>query len=309
MFTTNPNSDIIRLLQNLRSQRQSDKQIYQVRAYDLAIYNISQLDHRITYEELQSLPGIGERIRGRILHALGQGPEIQDTPSRPLSEKEKTIQAFCAIDRVGESTANKWYDAGYRQLKDIPQTACTGGQWVSLQLYDELHTPIPRATIDRFSTALAEHLSKLSDNPIQFQIAGSYRRGKAYSNDIDVCVLTPKGRDAKEEILSSGWFVHTLAQGSKKYLGILQFEGRHHRIDLEFATEEQYPYTLLYFTGPKRFNILMRNQAENLGYSLDEKGIFERQSGKPAPLADTEQQIFTQLNLEYLTPEQRDAYA
>ena len=95
-----------------------------------------------------------------------------------------------------------------------------------------------------------------------------------------------------------------LAKGEKKALivGTLGKEDSiPRRIDFLYSPPKEYAFALLYFTGSKAFNIVMRKEALKMGYSLNEHGFTPDVSIN----FEKEKDIFDFLELEYKTPIQR----
>lgn len=76
---------------------------------------------------------------------------------------------------------------------------------------------------------------------------------------------------------------------------------------------DQFPFALLYFTGPASFNFWMRERAFRKGYSLSDcnmvprhKSYFVSEENQPPPVVcESEEDIFKALELEYIRPEDR----
>ena len=77
------------------------------------------------------------------------------------------------------------------------------------------------------------------------------------------------------------------------------------RIDLMYSPPHEFPFALLYFTGNFQFNIDMRAYAASIGYVLNEHGLFDKESNQSILTANTEEDIFTFLNHEYIEPKNR----
>ena len=45
------------------------------------------------------------------------------------------------------------------------------------------------------------------------------------------------------------------------------------RIDIMYTKPEEYPFAVLYFTGSMEFNVKMRNELLERGYTLNEYGV------------------------------------
>lgn len=109
-------------------------------------------------------------------------------------------------------------------------------------------------------------------------------------------------------ILEWPYLTNTLASGPKKFLGVSKLPGcsRYRRIDIELVQPWEYPFAVVYFTGPASFNVKMRDYCRRYGLRLNEKSLLNI-NGQPVHVS-SEEQLFQILGLEYLTPQQRDSY-
>lgn len=87
----------------------------------------------------------------------------------------------------------------------------------------------------------------------------------------------------------------------------------HRRLDLKLYPESTEAFALLYFTGSAHFNRSMRLYARNLNLSLNDYGLFptHRVNKKRVWMgqgltAKTEEDIFNLINLDYVSPIERD---
>ena len=96
-------------------------------------------------------------------------------------------------------------------------------------------------------------------------------------------------------------------------------EDCYRHIDIFFYNNKEYPFVLLFSTGPAQFNIEMRAYCLKNGYSLNEKELLKiktksenekvtekdyiKKIGKPYPTS--EQDIFKFLDLKYIEPKNR----
>ena len=311
------NENIINIFQQLHDIRIQQGENYRAKAYEKAIAALRNYPKNIqSVEEAKSIKGIGPSLATKIDEILRTGTLAELNNAVPIitpeqEEKNKVIELFEKIERVGNKTACKWYDLGYRTLADIPESACNTGQWIGVQLYHDLIQKIPRSEIQYFEQMLHYYLDPMG---IQFVICGSYRRGRAESGDIDVLIVDKPGINAINEVLRIPVFTHTLAYGDKKYMGICKILQLHRRIDVELTPPNEFAFALMYFTGPVEFNVLMRQQAIDLGVRLNEKNLTREiidANGQKQTLyypANTEEEIFAWLGIQYLSPEQRDRY-
>jgi DNA polymerase/3'-5' exonuclease PolX len=337
-----------KVLRELYDLRVSQGKQWNARSYLKAAEVIEHSPNEITSgKEARKLSGIGPKIATCVdtILATKTVPELAELtpkvgevqlPTFPSSftdqvappswgEKMLAIKLFSTIDRVGPVTAEKWYQAGYRSIQDLIEAgkeklSCTEGQWLGISLYSELSQRIPRDEITAISSKLRSYLDQVAattqTEPLHFEIAGSYRRGRLDSGDIDILVLNRlEGTLAMEQILACSIFTHTLAKGKKKYLGIgrLNENSLHRRIDVEVVIPEQYPFAICYFTGSASFNVQLRSRAESHGYRLNEKGLYDaktlepviNQQGEPLSIT-TEQELLSFLHLPWFEPNERE---
>lgn len=183
----------------------------------------------------------------------------------------------------------------------------TAAQRLGIQYFNDLQERIPRSEIQLIEEKLKTALSGLEWN-IDWVIAGSYRRGELNSGDIDILIKSKPGFSLPQVVqmlTNEGLFIGDLARGPTKYMGILQYDSTTpaRRVDLLVVPAYAWAYSILYFTGSQRFNVLSRQRAIELGFRLSEHGMTDSQ-GQSYP-AKTEEDIFSMLGIAFLTPEER----
>jgi DNA ligase (NAD+) len=148
------------------------------------------------------------------------------------------------------------------------------------------------------------------------EIVGSYRRGAKDSGDIDI-IMTDKEHNPElltrfmETLVSAGIILHKLTDGKTKVLAIAKLPGKKtaRRVDFLYTPPNEYAFAVLYFTGSKVFNTVMRQRALNMGYTLNEHGIYKLVGGKKGARVDdefpNEKSIFDFLKMKYKNPEER----
>jgi len=206
------------------------------------------------------------------------------------------------------------------QIKfNMDKSIIHGKQQIGLKYFDDLNKRIPRAEIMVYEKTLLEYAKKIDLN-IKLSINGSYRREQETSGDIDVLITSDKDVSKLrikfiDYLKQQNIIVETLANGAKKFMGIIKLAEfsifRH--IDIIETTQESFPFGILYFTGSGGFNTKMRQEALNLGYSLNEYGFTYKTTKKPVIESDiidrigkssftSEQDIFRFLNMKYILP-------
>jgi DNA polymerase (family 10) len=75
------------------------------------------------------------------------------------------------------------------------------------------------------------------------------------------------------------------------------------QVDLRVISEKEYPYALIYFTGSKEHNTILRGIAKDKGLKLNEYGLYR---GEKLIECKDEAQIYKALGMEYIPPELRE---
>jgi len=80
--------------------------------------------------------------------------------------------------------------------------------------------------------------------------------------------------------------------------------------DLRVVSDAEFPFALMYFTGGKEHNIVMRQRAIERGLRLNEYGLFrsktETRDPKLLETCKTEEEVFAKLGLKFIPPEMRE---
>lgn len=300
----------------LYTKSKNPQENFRKMAYHKAINAIKNLDFEITnISQIKKVKGIGKSILTKIEQFLETG-EIKKVSeikkSFEPSEKEKAIESFLNIWGVGEIKAEKLWNQGYRSIKDIRKnpSVLNRQQLIGLKYYEDLLKRIPRIKIIVLQTIIRYILNKyFGKNSYDLKVAGSYRRGKDNSGDIDILITSDKFNLNDIIALLEKWNIitDTLSVKEEKFMGIAHCPGGlNHavRLDIEFLPKEEFAFGLLYFTGSKDFNREIRQYAKKLGYTLNQHGLFKKDGSNI--LANTEEEIFDKLNLEYVSPKKRN---
>jgi len=144
----------------------------------------------------------------------------------------------------------------------------------------------------------------------QCDIAGSLRRSRETIGDIDILVAA--GKDQAESIFDAfvnhELVVEVLGRGDTKS-SVRTDTGR--QADLRIVKPEEYPAALMYFTGSKEHNIVMRQRARERGMALNEYGLFKLSEQKETDFdqpvkTESETDIYNKLGLNFIPPEHRE---
>ena len=313
---------------------------------------IRGLDWEITSaEQVRHMKNFGPKCVAKIDELLKTG-KLQRLELMESTQKFQSLNQLTMVHGVGSATASEWYTRGITTIDEAVEAGVLNNQQkVGARHWVDLQVRIPReevtAIVDKVRMALHAALrangvpeDKL-DSAAEARGAGSYRRGKPSSGDVDVLITrVDGGPDStligaiiselqgslrcgmdhlthEEEVLGGGLNGAHRTASAHSYRGVIKLPGREHyrRLDLKIYPPEEYAYALLYFTGSDHFNRSMRHYAKARGYSLSDHGIVSstkqgsnnivRGTQNLAP-ATCEADIFEWLGLEYVPPEKRN---
>jgi DNA ligase (NAD+) len=304
------NASFINLLDKLSGIMMKHGEPFRAKAYQKAQESIMTYPSTITsLKQLEGLPGIGPTIMEKF-------KEYLETGTLRILEQEKTnpINILTDVYAIGPKKAEELVKAGVKTIADLrirQDELLNDIQKVGLEFYEDILQRIPRQEIEEYK-GLLKSVAK-SDNA--FEIVGSYRRGAENSGDIDIIITGETGLLYKElidELIKRKIILHVLSRGPVKTLVIAKLPGKSiaRRLDFLYAPPNEYAFALLYFTGSKIFNTVMRQKALNQGYTLNEHGIChltaDKKKGEPVlqPFPN-EKSIFDFLQMLYKTPLER----
>lgn len=308
------NEQFIEIMEKLNAIMLKQGEPFRARAYQKAQETIMTYPDNITSpSQLKGLPNIGSTIMDKL-------EEYVSTGTLRILEREKTnpINILADIYGVGPKKAKELVDAGITTIAELrarQNELLNDIQKVGLRYYEQIQERIPRSEIEEYDVLFHEVFAKVSEPNAKFEIVGSYRRGAKTSGDIDVIITGDSGSVYTKfvnNLLQSGIIVEILSRGSSKTLVIARLPGSNRiarRIDFLYAPPNEFAFAILYFTGSKIFNTVMRQYGLNQGYTFNEHGIYKLENKKKgdriAETFATEKDIFDFLGLQYKTPVER----
>lgn len=222
-------------------------------------------------DELQKLYGIGEIQAKKIRKALLKAGEIQADEIYSESALRRILLKSSIYDSLTSATKA---DLKYKPDKEIPRKI--------IAILEKAIHPDTRAVV-----------------------AGSYRRKKAVSRDVDI--VLPTSWDAfKRSIGSKVSFTPSFAQGESKISVFAKIKSTRVwtvKCDIFLTTPREFMFALLFATGSGRFNMIMRAQAKRKGLLLNQRGLW--QGSVRVPGLQTDRDVFKALDMKYREPDQR----
>ncbi len=297
------NKPVIKYLQDYHDK---ESNLYKKKAYKTAIKNLSGVNIE-SIADVIAIKGIGDKIKEKIQYV------INNYEPEPINEP---LDKIYGIGPAKLKTLHNLNIFTFKQLSDALQNnpkILNDKQKIGLKYFDDIEKRIPYTEMEQHDKYLQSIL--LKNNKIEcISIVGSYRRRKPSSGDIDLLIKV-KDKDDYVGILKQivdilqqdNYILEILACKDKKFMGIVKLGTVARRLDMLISYPEEYPYSLLYFTGSKEHNVRMRNKALKMGYTLNEHRMEKiKQDVKDVPLLKTEKDIFDFLEMEYVEPHLRD---
>lgn len=265
-------------------------------------------------KDLDHIKGVGKGVVKRIDEILKTGhlSEILINKLNVTDSVYRSVRQLTQIFGVGEKTAVKLITKhNIKSVDDLLKTDIKLPHHIKLGLkYYGLYTDVvPRDEIVKVDNMLQKVVKNISPNLI-YDICGSFRRGKQTSSDIDI-LLTHKYdknclRVFVEKLKNNKFIIEDLDKDYKvKYMGFCKLNnGIISRIDVMFVPYTSYPTSILHFTGSGEFNRKMRELALELGYTLNQYGLYKVSKNKSKILIPTynEKDVFDKLGMDYIEP-------
>jgi len=284
------------------------------RVYKRAQESIMAYTEDITdIRQLRGNPGIGPTIMEKC-------KEYIETGKLELLEREKNKPEYLLsnVYGIGPIKARELVDKEniktIQDLRDKQESVLNVVQKIGLQYYEDIQERIPRKEIDEYNEVFKNTMKLVGDIHSTYEIVGSYRRGKSESGDIDVIITSDDPAVFEKfvnQLLEDRVITNVLSRGKTKSLVVSKIPSSkfHRRLDLLYTRPLEYPFAVLYFTGSKGFNTVMRGHALKNGFSLNEHGLSKMVDKKKTELVDhiftNERDIFDYLKLEYKEPNER----
>jgi DNA polymerase beta len=338
----NSKKDLVKLLQLIVNKITADNEkaaVFKIKQYTDALKSLETYPHNIInnindIKEWFAVNGkknpekILKKIEEFIITGTIQEAELARKDPRVLSVIELT-----KIYGIGPAKAKELYQThniitldDLAKLYSVNSKILNNKQAIGLKYFNELEQRIPRSEMDEYYTILNKLAKDIAPDML-LSINGSYRRGQSSSGDIDVLISGPEGKNSiyrnklKEQLIKLGIIEEILADGQIKFMGITRLSKKHvaRHMDLMDTSINTYPFAILYFTGSGGFNVIMRNKALALGYSLNEYCISDKNTKDAIPASliyskigknqfDNEKDIFKFLDMDYVEPSARDNY-
>lgn len=306
------NEKFIDLMEQLSNIMLKQGETFRARAYQKAQETIMAYPGDImSPNDLKGKPGIGPTIMEKL-------NEYVETGTLKVLEREKNnpVNILAEVYGIGPKKAKELVDNGISSIAQLRenQQMLNDIQKVGLRYYEDVLKRIPRSEIEDYKKIFESDFKKVTTSDSKFEIVGSYRRGAQNSGDIDVIITSDSPKvfiNFIDELIKKKIIVEILSRGSTKCLVMAKIPSSDsvRRVDFLYTGLEEFPFAILYFTGSKIFNTVMRHIALEKGYTMNEHGINKMEGKKKGDKVShrfkTEEDIFDFLGLEYKAPTER----
>lgn len=300
------------------------KEPWKPRAYEKAAETITSLEEDVEdiykrggIKALKEIPGVGQSIAETIEEYLKTGRV------RKLASMEKrtpvNLSELSRVEGLGPQKVQKLYgELGITNLKELEKAAKSGKIAPIAGFGKKTEENILRG-IEFAKTAGSRFVLGYAVPKVQLMIerlkkikgaeevvaAGSARRCKETIGDIDILAIADDPTEIMEAFVAMPEVVNVTAKGETKasarfYWGM--------DVDLRVVPRESYGAALLYFTGSKDHNVVLRSLALKRGYTLNEYGLYEfKRAVKGKMVAGrTEEDVYKTLGMQFIPPEMRE---
>ena len=313
---TSYNEAFIDVLGELAALMTGQGEVFRAKAYQKAQEAIMTYEGDISsIDQLKGLRGVGEAVLSKLNEYIETG-----TIKALEIQRKNPINVLTKVYGIGPKKANELIEKKITTIELLRKNEelLNDIQKVGLKYYEDINEQIPRIEIDEYKRNFDESFKSIAPEGSSFEIVGSYRREKQMSGDIDVIITNNKNNHLVFEklvndLLKNNIIIEVLSRGKSKCLVIARLPGKKaRRVDFLYSPPDEYPFAILYFTGSKAFNTVMRQRALNRGYTLNEHGLNIMLKGDKPMKGDkvshqffTENDIFNFLEMEYKVPKER----
>jgi len=266
-------------------------------------------------KKLTEIPGIGKGIAAVVAEIEERGSfERRD---EMLGKYPASLLELFNIQGLGPKSIRLLYDTykvqsvddlericKEQKLRDLPRMGAKLEEKVlrSIASYRQRQGRFLLSFAERAAGELIEYLSAVPGVE-KVTPAGSLRRAKETVGDLDLLVTGPGAAEALEKFVVHPRMHEVLGKGPNKASIKFGLEGL--QVDLRALAAESYGAALLYFTGSKEHNIVLRSRAQKMGLTLNEYSLARLDDN--APVASlTEEELYGVLGLDWIPPELRE---
>ncbi|MDZ4289650.1 MAG: DNA polymerase/3'-5' exonuclease PolX, partial [Prosthecobacter sp.] len=266
---------------------------------------------------LAGIKGLGDALRDKLQEMATTGR--LEYYEKLKAEFPETVFELFQVQGLGpKKIAALYADLGVASIADL-KLACASGEAAKLSGFGA-------KTVEKILESIAfreQHASEFSGDQVypvaqmileylrqhpqvsRAEICGSFRRGKETVHDLDFLVATKQPEVVIQHFVQLPVVAKIIAQGGTK-ASVHTATGL--QCDLRAVASREFPFALVYFTGSKEHNVVLRQRALDRGWSLNEYAFtpVEGKEAPPVPPVHDEAEIYRALGMDYIEPELRE---
>jgi len=297
--------------------------VFRVRAYRTAAQNIKALScqladiYREDPAELESIPGIGKDLKGKIIEMIETG--VLGYYTELEGEFPPGFLELFDLAGLGPKKLKKMKDElGIGNMNDL-EAACRKGVIAEVEgmgartqgkildaiaHYRQREGRMLLPLADLFAAEIISYL-KGSGKFKKIEAMGSLRRGRETVGDIDILAAASDSAKAMDVFTAYPETGSVTAKGTTKSSVSLK---NGPQVDLRIVDDTCFGAASLYFTGSKQHNIKIRKIAKGRGYKISEYGMFKTgaSGGERMVAGATEEDMYRALGMEFIEAELRE---
>ncbi|MBF7022371.1 DNA polymerase/3'-5' exonuclease PolX [Staphylococcus kloosii] len=310
--------DVIQLLEKIATYMElKGENTFKVSAYRKAAQSL-EIDERPLeeIEDVTELKGIGKGV-GEVIDEYRQTGE-----STTLADLEQEVPAglvpLLKIQGLGSKKIAKLYKELNITDKEALQNACEQGKVSELSGFAKKteqnileavkalgakkdHYPIDQ--MRGLSAEINEFLDTIDDID-KYEVAGSFRRYKEVSKDLDYIISTTKPQEVQEALIKIPNKQKEVAVGSTKVSLEVSYDDETIGVDFRLIEPAAFYHTLQHFSGSKDHNIRIRQMAKDKNEKISEYGI-EQADGNLIQY-QSEEEIYQHFDVDWIAPAMRE---
>jgi DNA polymerase (family 10) len=293
---------------------------FRVRAYRNAAYTVEEQPRGVrdmvaNGDDLTELPGIGADLARSITQLVqdGQFPELEAIKQ----QIDPGVRGIMRIPGLGPKRVRKLHDdLGIRNVDEL-QAAVSANQLAGVsglgqKLQDQIAQSLERGRTkkarrllidaDPVALDLQDYLRGIP-GVIEANVAGSWRRRRETVGDLDAVASSddpPRAVDAFTE-----WtpIAEVVSHGETRSSVVL-----HNGLAVDFRAVEPVHYgaAMIYFTGSRDHQLVLRNMAIDRGWKMNEYAVYASPEETEIIASRTEAEVYAAFGLEWIPPELRE---
>jgi DNA polymerase (family X) len=302
----------------LKIIQEDSKWTFKSAAYDRAMRAIESFPERLEdvakdpNRKLTDIPGIGADLAKKIQELIETGKSTYH--QEQLAKVPASLLDMLHLQTVGPQKVRLFYQQKGIKTVDELEAAAQAGELRKLpgmsakseenilKAIEVFKRASGRFRIDTATEAaekLADYLREVKGVELVTP-AGSLRRGRETVGDVDLLVTGGKPADIANRFVAFPEVDQVLAKGDDKASVKLK-SGL--QVDVRMLDRSSYGAAIMYFTGSKEHNVVLRERAKKRGWKLSEYGLFE---GEKCLASRTEEEIYEKFGMVWIPPELRE---